>query len=98
MTVPQVFKKISVEFVNYALVRLNTQKTRFKSRTAKPGFGHLFKKTKKPISPKSIYSFFFSGDVIEYGLNVAKITKVHFDKLLQITTLLQKKPLGLLHN
>jgi hypothetical protein len=96
--IPPFFKIKMREFVNYALVRLNTQKTCFKSRTAKPGFGHLFKKTKKPISPKSIYSFFFSGDVIEYGLNVAKISKVHFDKLLHITTLLHKKPLGLLHN
>jgi len=35
--------------------------------------------------------------VIEYGLNVAKISKVHFDKLLQITTLLHKNPPELLH-
>jgi hypothetical protein len=94
---PPVFKKHVTKFANYALVRLNAQKTRFKSRTADPRFGHLFKKTKKPFFPKTIYSRFVFGDVIEYGLNVAKISKVHFDKLLQITTLLQKNPPELLH-
>lgn len=38
---PRVFKGTAGEIENYALVRLNTQKTRFKSRTAKPGFGHF---------------------------------------------------------
>lgn len=94
---PLFFDGKTSEFVNYALVRLNAQKTRFKSRTADPGFGHFWKKTKKPFFPKTIYSIFFSGDITEYGLNVAKISKVHFDKLLQITTLLQINPLGLLH-
>lgn len=38
---PPVFKKHVAEFANYALVGLNAQKTRFKSRTADPRFGHF---------------------------------------------------------
>ena len=38
---PLFFDGKTGEFVNYALVRLNAQKTRFKSRTADPGFGHF---------------------------------------------------------
>ena len=52
------------------------EKTRFKSRMAKPVFGHLLKKTKKPFFPKSIYRRFVSGDDIEYGANVAKKSKM----------------------
>jgi hypothetical protein len=94
---PRVFWLKSGEIVIYALVRLNAQKTRFKSRTAKPVFGHLLKKTKKPFFTESIYRRFVSGDMTEYGVNVAKISKVHFDKITTITTLLPKKPHKLLH-
>ena len=87
----------SGEIVNYALVRLNAQKTCFKSRTAKPVFGHLLKKTKKPFFPQTISSRFVFGDITEYGVNVAKISKVHFDKITTITTLLHKNPQKLLH-
>ena len=38
---PLFFDGKTGKFVNYALVRLNAQKTRFKSRTADPGFGHF---------------------------------------------------------
>jgi len=65
------------EIVNYALVGLNVRKTRFKSRMAKPVFGHLFKKTKLPFFPETIYRRFVFGDITEYGANVAKISKVH---------------------
>ena len=95
--IPRVFKGNAEEIENYALVRLNTQKTRFKSRMAKPGFGHFWKKTKKPFFPKSIYSRFVFGDITEYGVNVAKISKVHFDKNTTNTTLLITKPLKILH-
>jgi len=38
---PRVFDGKTCEFINYALVRLNAQKTRFKSDSADPGFGHF---------------------------------------------------------
>ena len=78
MTIPRDFKRTVEEFVNYALVGLNARKSCFKSGTAESGFGHLFKKTKKPFFPESIYSRFVSGDITEYGVNVAKISKVQY--------------------
>jgi hypothetical protein len=72
------------------------QKTRFKSKTGKPGFGHFWKKTKKPFFPVTISRRFVFGDITEYGVNVAKILKVHFDKITTITTIHTISPLNLL--
>ena len=41
--------KITLKIVNYALVRQTCEKTRFKSKTAKPGFGHFWKNTILPF-------------------------------------------------
>lgn len=52
---------------------------------------------KKPFFPLTISSRFVFGDITEYGVNVAKISKVHFDKITTITTITTKNPSKLLH-
>jgi len=39
--IPQVLRTYFAKIIKYALVRLNAQKTCFKSKMGKPGFGHF---------------------------------------------------------
>ena len=74
--IPLCFDASMTKNVNYALVGLNAQKRVLKVKRANPDLDIFGKIPFYPFCVSGIYSRLLSGDVTEYGVNVAKITRM----------------------